>query len=79
MANNYTENDLILYLYNELNEQEAATLEAHLLFNPKLQNALNSFKMGMAVMNKLEVEPSPTSIELILEYSQKSAATLEEV
>jgi hypothetical protein len=33
----------------------------------------------MAVMNQLEEEPSQTSIDLILEYSQKSAAKLEEV
>lgn len=79
MAKDYTENDLILYLYKELNEAETKELESALLINPSLQASFNNLKAGMAVMNQLEAEPSQTSIDLILEYSQKSAAKLEEV
>jgi hypothetical protein len=79
MAKDYTENDLILYLYKELNESETKELESALLVSPALQVSFNNLKAGMAVMNQLEEEPSQTSIDLILEYSQKSAAKLEEV
>jgi hypothetical protein len=79
MAKDYTENDLILYLYKELNEAETKELESALLVNPQLQTLFNNLKAGMAVLNQLEAEPSQTSIDLILEYSQKSAAKLEEV
>ncbi|MBP7512304.1 MAG: hypothetical protein KA981_10255 [Bacteroidia bacterium] len=79
MAQDYTENDLILYLYKELNEAETKELESALLVNPQLQTLFNNLKAGMAVLNQLEAEPSQTSIDLILEYSQKSAAKLEEV
>lgn len=79
MAKDYTENDLILYLYKELNEAETKELESALLVSPTLQVSFNNLKAGMAVMNQLEEEPSQTSIDLILEYSQKSAAKLEEV
>jgi hypothetical protein len=79
MAKDYTENDLILYLYKELNEAETKELESALLINPSLQASFNNLKAGMAVMNQLEAEPSQTSIDLILEFSQKSAAKLEEV
>ena len=79
MAKDYTENDLILYLYKELNEAETKELESALLVSPTLQVSFNNLKAGMAVMNQLEEEPSRTSIDLILEYSQKSAAKLEEV
>lgn len=78
MANNYTENELLLYLYNELSELESAQIESALLSNSSLQNSLSKLKEGMAVLEKLGAEPSPTSIELIMEYSQQSAAQLEE-
>ncbi|OYU96020.1 MAG: hypothetical protein CFE21_06305 [Bacteroidetes bacterium B1(2017)] len=78
MANTYTENDLLLYLYNEMSPEEAKSLELELTSNTNLQASLKNLKAGMAVMDKLEAEPSPTSIELILEYSQKSAEKLEE-
>jgi hypothetical protein len=66
-------------LYKELNESETKELESALLVSPALQVSFNNLKAGMAVMNQLEEEPSQTSIDLILEYSQKSAAKLEEV
>lgn len=78
MANNYTENELLLYLYNELSELESAQIESALLSNSSLQNSLSKLKEGIAVLEKLGAEPSPTSIELIMEYSQQSAAQLEE-
>ncbi len=78
MANNYTENELLLYLYNELSELESAQIESALLSNSSLQNSLSKLKEGMAVLEKLGAEPSPTTIELIMEYSQQSAAQLEE-
>jgi hypothetical protein len=79
MANTYTENDLLFYLYNEMSAEEASKLENYLVLDANLQASLANLKAGMEVLNKLEAEPSPTSIELILEYSQKTAAKLEEV
>ncbi len=79
MANTYTENDLLLYLYREMSSEEALNLETAVLADAKLQMALANLKAGMAALTKLEAEPSKTSIELILEYSQKSAEKLEEV
>lgn len=79
MANTYTENDLLFYLYNEMSAEEAKKLENYLVLDANLQTSLANLKAGMEVLNKLEAEPSPTSIDLILEYSQKTAAKLEEV
>ncbi len=78
MANNYTENDLLLYLYNELSPTEKAQIESAILSSSSLQNSLSNLKEGMLVLEKLGAEPSPTSIDLIMEYSQQSAAQLEE-
>jgi hypothetical protein len=79
MANTYTENDLLFYLYNEMSAEEASKLENYLVLDADLQTSLANLKAGMEVLNNLEAEPSPTSIDLILEYSQKTAAKLEEV
>jgi hypothetical protein len=79
MANTYTENDLLFYLYNEMSAEEASKLENYLVLDANLQTSLANLKAGMEVLNNLEAEPSPTSIDLILEYSQKTAAKLEEV
>jgi hypothetical protein len=79
MANTYTENDLLFYLYNEMSAEEASKLEYYLVLDANLQTSLANLRAGMEVLNNLEAEPSPTSIDLILEYSQKTAAKLEEV
>ena len=80
MAKHYTENDLLLYLYGEMNANEVKDLEASLLSNKNLSQSLSNLKAGMAVMDQLEEEPSPTSVALILEYSEKTAkSTVEEV
>lgn len=75
MAKNYTENDLLLYLYGEMGPEEAKEMEAALSNQTDLQLALNNLKAGMAVMKQLEADPSPTSVALILEYSQKTAGS----
>jgi hypothetical protein len=80
MAKHYTENDLLLYLYGEMEATEVQQLESALLTNKTLSQSLAHLKAGMAVMDQLEAEPSPTSVALILEYSEKTArSTVEEV
>jgi hypothetical protein len=80
MANHYTENDLLLYLYKEMSEEDSKKLELALITDEKLQASLTNLKAGITALESLEEEPSPTTIELILEYSQKtSQKKLEEV
>ncbi|MCF8254281.1 MAG: hypothetical protein K9H61_01665 [Bacteroidia bacterium] len=80
MANHYTENDLLLYLYKEMSEEDSKNLELALITDEKLQASLTNLKAGITALESLEEEPSQTTIELILEYSQKtSQKKLEEV
>ncbi len=51
MAKDYTENDLILYLYKELNEAETKELESALLVNLQLQTLFHNLKDVMAIFN----------------------------
>lgn len=73
MAQNYTENDLLRYLYQEVSEKEKLEIEAQLLVDSKLQNAFISLKNGMESLDKLSEEPSQTSVDIIMEYSQKTS------
>lgn len=73
MAQNYTENDLLRYLYQEVSEKEKLEMEAQLLVNVKLQKAFVLLKNGMESLEKLSEEPSLTSVDIIMEYSQKTS------
>lgn len=76
MAKQYTENDLLRYLYHELNEQERLEIEAQLITDSDLQAAFLNLKAGKSLLAQLEAEPSATSIELIMEYSAKTAQSM---
>ncbi len=71
----YTENHLLLYLYNELSDEEVVELNAELAKNPVLFQQYQQLKSGINALNKLSVEPSQTSVDLIMEYAQKLAAS----
>lgn len=73
MAQNYTENDLLRYLYHEVSEKEKLEMEAQLLVNADLQKAFVLLKSGMESLEKLSEEPSQTSVDIIMEYSQKTS------
>ena len=69
----YTENHLLLFLYNELTTEEVVELNAELDKNPVLFEQYQQLKSGIAALNSLSVEPSQTSIDIVMEYAQKLA------
>ncbi len=71
----YTENHLLLYLYNELTDEEVVAVKAELARNPVLFQQYQLLKSGVEALDKLSEEPSQTSIDLIKEYAQKLAAS----
>lgn len=73
MAKNYTENDLLRYLYDELSEKEKFEIESQLLLNNQLNKAFVKLQNGKANLEQLAQEPSETSIDIILTYSQETA------
>jgi len=63
-----------------MSEEDSKNLELALITDEKLQASLTNLKAGITALESLEEEPSQTTIELILEYSQKtSQKKLEEV
>jgi hypothetical protein len=69
MQHNYTFDDVILYIYNELDPEESYKVQQELQNNPELQNEYNQTVKMLGMMDKLIEYPSPTTIDLILEYS----------
>lgn len=74
MAKSYTENDLVRYLYQEVSEKEKHEIAAQLLINSRLNKCFLQLKSGMANIESLAQEPSQTSIDIILAYSQETSS-----
>lgn len=74
MVKNYTENDLLRYLYGELSEKEQLEIESQLLVDNQLNKAFVQLQNGIANLEQLAQEPSETSIDIILTYSQETAS-----
>ncbi|MDP3930083.1 MAG: hypothetical protein Q8R57_13765 [Bacteroidota bacterium] len=74
MAKNYTENDLLRYLYQEVSEQEKLEIDAQLLVDSKLNKAFVQLQSGKSSLELLAQEPSQTSIDIILEYARESSS-----
>ncbi|MFY8189868.1 MAG: hypothetical protein ACOVK9_02800 [Bacteroidia bacterium] len=74
MAKNYTENDLLSYLYQEVSEQEKLEIDAQLLVDSKLNKAFVQLQSGKSSLELLAQEPSQTSIDIILEYARESSS-----
>jgi anti-sigma factor RsiW len=74
MVKNYTENDLLRYLYGELSEKEQLEIESQLLIDNQLNKVFVQLQNGIANLEQLAQEPSETSIDIILTYSQETAS-----
>ncbi|MFY8019784.1 MAG: anti-sigma factor family protein [Bacteroidia bacterium] len=71
MSENYSENQLLLYIYDEMDAEEKSAMEKELQVNPQLQKRLLEFKQNIKMLDELESEPSQSSIDIILEHARK--------
>jgi hypothetical protein len=69
MQHNYTFDDVILYIYNELDTEEGYKLQKELQEDPELQREYNETVKMLGMLDKMIDNPSPTTIDLILEHS----------
>jgi hypothetical protein len=70
MPKSYTQDDLILFIYNELPENEKFSVQKALDSNPELYKTYHMLLQVVGSLDSLNYEPHPTSIEIILEHSQ---------
>ena len=72
MKSNFTQNDLIKKLYNELQPLEDLVLDFTLEDNWNLQEEYLAFKEVKDKLDAARYSPSKTSIAIILEHSRRS-------
>lgn len=78
-----TQNDLLLYLYNEVSYLEKLAIEQALKTNAQLQKELQNLRaMDEQLIDIIDTEktaaaPSDLSLQNILNYSQRSHLTTE--
>lgn len=78
-----TQNDLLLYLYNEVSYLEKMAIERQLKTNLRLQKELESLRSMYVELDQViaaeqqTTAPSALSLQNILNYSQRSHFTTE--
>ena len=78
MNSNYTNHDLVLFLYDELKPDRAKEVSFELMNDAQLQAEYNKLE---EIKRKLENEgydPHPTSISLIMDYSNSYHSATEQ-
>jgi hypothetical protein len=73
MTKNYTTDFILKYLYNELTANEAISFEIDMHHDTRLFKKVNELQKSIKALNEISFEPSKTSVDLILEYSEKLA------
>lgn len=72
MNKTFTQNDLILFLYNELPQNERIALVNELTVNVELREELNEMASVLQIIDGQEFKPSDTSVAIIIEDSLSS-------
>ncbi|MDB5226054.1 MAG: hypothetical protein JWN78_247 [Bacteroidota bacterium] len=71
MQTDFTPNILIKHLYNETNITEAASVRNALENDVSLQEEFNKLKEAKQALDENGGEPSPTTIQNILDFSRQ--------
>ena len=67
--NNFTPEDMIRYLYNEMTAAEAQTLKQALETDWTLKEKFEVLKQAMQNLDTLHYSPRPNAIHAILQYA----------
>ncbi|MFI5135049.1 MAG: hypothetical protein ACHQD9_04265 [Chitinophagales bacterium] len=71
MRNYFTPNDLIRFIYHEMTPAEEAQMRMQLAEDAKLAAELHRFTDVVTMLDETELQPSETSVNLILDYSRE--------
>lgn len=69
MNSNFTTEDLLLYLYDEMEPAQAGALKEELTLNPLLMAEYRKLKETMAKLDEECCEPHPTTVNMVMDYS----------
>ena len=69
MEHNYSHNDILQYIYNELDNEKSSIIECALQDDVELREDYEQTVKILGLLDRLSENPSPTTIDLIVEYS----------
>jgi len=70
MTTTFTENDLVRFIYNELEKNETAELKHALLKDTELQNQLEDLSATVNKLERVNYSAPNRAVNNILEYSK---------
>lgn len=73
---NFTPEELLLYLYNEMNPQQTAAVEAALEKDWTLREKLAVLKASMQRLDKIVVAPRTEVVLNVLHYARENATEI---
>lgn len=76
MSEIYTANDLLRFMFNETTDEEAVHIQYLLNHNVKAKEEYENLKEMLGKVDESSLDPHPTSVKLIMEYSAKNAKEL---
>lgn len=69
MENNYSHIDILQYIYNELEDEKSIIIGNALQDDVELREDYEQTIKILGLLDRLSENPSPTTIDLIVEYS----------
>jgi hypothetical protein len=76
MTKIFTQEDVLLYLYGEMLPQDVIAFEQYLAQSADLQSFYKESKETLMHLEEQELAPSPTSLDIVLEYSAQTSPFL---
>ncbi len=71
MTKTFTENDLVRFLYGELNENDSYDFQQQLVGDEELQRKLDELRAVQSDLDRVVLSPSKRTMDKILRYSQE--------
>jgi anti-sigma-K factor RskA len=68
--NNFTPEDMLRYLYNEMNAEEQSALIRAMENDWNLREEFENFKQDLSNLDTLQYSPRPKAVQSILEYAE---------
>ncbi|TBR18510.1 MAG: hypothetical protein EPO57_06220 [Chitinophagaceae bacterium] len=68
---NFTPEDLLLYLYKEMNPEEVVAIEAALKADWTLREKMDVLKISMQRLDKIKLSPRTEVVENVLNYARE--------
>ena len=70
MTKTFTQDDVVRYVYEETSPEESLLIEDALMSEPDLMTFFLDALELRAMLNKIERQPRPNTVQAILDYSQ---------